>query len=1095
MLLNTLLFPSKAQEVRPDTIIGGITFVDMGTSVMWATQNLGVDNSFGYPYGMYYAIGATWPRASWSSGDSYFNTWPVQGDSTIDYAGDANCDAVTKELGYQCYTPTVQHFKDLIEVCGDQKELKKDETTGKYTLTLTSQKTQKSITFIYAGYILENQDCTDANCLSLVTSTAGPYKDGFLIKTEYPSTDLTPQSQSFAAKDGYYYNIRPVHDWPKPATSLVLSLSELRIEVGNTRTLTATLTPNSADRTLSWTTSNESVATVSESGVVTAVGAGECVITASTKDGSNLTAECKVSVEQSIIAGGIKFVDMGTSVLWATQNLGVDDDYPYGKYYAAGATEAHTGENTGISWFIDNPVQSRTDYAGDTRCDAATVALGDRFCTPTSEQLEELNRACSKSISQDETTGKYILTLTSPTTGNSISFVYAGYIQKDKDYTDADYLTLITSTMVPATDGYLVKIPNTSADLTPKYQWRAALDGYYYNLRPVYNRPDPATSLVLSLSELKLEVNDSYTLVDTIKPDNALQTLAWTTSNESVATVSESGVVTAVGEGECVITASTTDGSNLTAECKITAVRPTLVEGVKYIDMGTSVMWATAPLGITDEKPYGSLYLFGATEPYPAGSYFGIWGMEKEEWGGNAKCDAATAALGSGNRIPSKTDFEALLNACKLSYEYDYNLGRDVLTLTSNITGNQLRIVGGGYYGFGNDHSDSSELYLYTSTGVAGDDVAGYYFSGPAASNNLSKAVKLQTYPYSYAYQILPVFDLSQVVKAESVTLNATELTLSIGSTSQLEATVEPAGTSNPALEWTTSDEAVATVSATGEVAAIGAGNCTITATTTDGSNVSSSCAITVVDASKSMDFVDMGLSVMWGKYDIGATSVDETGDYFAWGTVDNVNDYTSAIADAYKMVPTGPCTSVKRDEADPTKPYDVATALLGDEWHTPNEADWQELIQNSTVAREKINGVTTACFTSKLNGNKLYMRVSGYIRETSASPSMSTSVLRQTSETPTDLIYNTKYVLFPAVNDLPRYCYWLVPIRPVCKDLSAGVDEITVDNDPNREYDIYDISGRFITGKVTYAEALARLKSGIYIFVSPDGHHRKVAL
>ena len=51
-------------------------------------------------------------------------------------------------------------------------------------------------------------------------------------------------------------------------------------------------------------------------------------------------------------------------------------------------------------------------------------------------------------------------------------------------------------------------------------------------------------------------------------------TLQWESSDNKIATVSESGVVTAIALGEATITATTTDGSNLQAKCKITVVDP-----------------------------------------------------------------------------------------------------------------------------------------------------------------------------------------------------------------------------------------------------------------------------------------------------------------------------------------------------------------------------------------------------------------------------------------------------------------------------------------------------------------------------------------
>lgn len=524
------------------------------------------------------------------------------------------------------------------------------------------------------------------------------------------------------------------------------------------------------------------------------------------------------------------------------------------------------------------------------------------------------------------------------------------------------------------------------------------------------------------------------------------------------------------------------------------AVSATVIGDMEFVDMGTSVLWATEPLGVTEITPYGSLYLFGAPKAYPENSYFSIWGMDIEEWGGNVKCDAATATLGSGVLTPSKAMFEELMAICSSTYQYDYAIKRYVLTLTSTVTDKTIRIVGAGYISFGNDHSDAGDVYLYSSTGVADNTISGYCLSGKAASSlGAEKAVMLQNYAGNNAYQILPVFDESRVVKAQSVTLNTSLLTMGVGDKSQLVATVEPAETSNHAVTWSTSDPTVAVVSPEGEVEAVGIGECYVTATTADGSDISATCAITVVDSSPSMEFVDMGLSLLWGKYDIGATSDEETGIYYAWGTVDNAGDYLSAVAGEYKMIPDGPCTAVQRDPADPTKPYDIATELLGGKWHTPNKNEWKELIDNTTVTRENINGVNTACFTSKINGNKIYMRATGYIRETNAKPLMSTSVIRQTSDAPSDYIYDTKYVIFPAVNDLARYCYWLVPVRPVCGEPLAAVDEVIVDIDTDIEYDIYDISGRFIIGGITYSDSQNRLTSGIYIFVSPQGHHHKV--
>ncbi|GHT19082.1 hypothetical protein AGMMS4957_02580 [Bacteroidia bacterium] len=76
---------------------------------------------------------------------------------------------------------------------------------------------------------------------------------------------------------------------------------------------------------------------------------------------------------------------------------------------------------------------------------------------------------------------------------------------------------------------------------------------------------------------------------------------------------------------------------------------------------------------------------------------------------------------------------------------------------------------------------------------------------------------------------------LAIAVPATSVSLNPTSATLSVGGTKQLTASISPADATNTAVTWSSSNPAVATVSASGEVTAVSVGSATITVTTTDG--------------------------------------------------------------------------------------------------------------------------------------------------------------------------------------------------------------------------------------------------------------------
>lgn len=87
-------------------------------------------------------------------------------------------------------------------------------------------------------------------------------------------------------------------------------------------------------------------------------------------------------------------------------------------------------------------------------------------------------------------------------------------------------------------------------------------------------------------------------------------------------------------------------------------------------------------------------------------------------------------------------------------------------------------------------------------------------------------------------------------VAVNQITLSASKTTLNIGESVQITATVRPTNAKNKVLKWSTSNSSVATVDQKGVVTARGAGSVTITATSTDGSNISKSISFTVISTS-----------------------------------------------------------------------------------------------------------------------------------------------------------------------------------------------------------------------------------------------------
>ena len=119
-------------------------------------------------------------------------------------------------------------------------------------------------------------------------------------------------------------------------------------------------------------------------------------------------------------------------------------------------------------------------------------------------------------------------------------------------------------------------------------------------------------------------------------------------------------------------------------------------------------------------------------------------------------------------------------------------------------------------------------------------------------------------------------------------------------------------------------------------------------------------------------EYVDLGLSVKWARVNLGASSPEEFGDYYAWGETETKNEYTEdnsvTYGDAYIADFSG------------SKKYDAATANWGISWRMPTETEFQELIDNcETIEYLKYNDVYGYLLTID-DDKSLFFPEAGYI-------------------------------------------------------------------------------------------------------------------
>lgn len=214
------------------------------------------------------------------------------------------------------------------------------------------------------------------------------------------------------------------------------------------------------------------------------------------------------------------------------------------------------------------------------------------------------------------------------------------------------------------------------------------------------------------------------------------------------------------------------------------------------------------------------------------------------------------------------------------------------------------------------------------------------------------------------------------VVYAESVSLDQTALTLAPGETATLKETVLPEDTTDE-LEWTSSDEAIATVK-DGEVTAMAEGDATITAKAGD---KTATCSVRVAN----MKAVDLGLSVKWAECNLGAERPEDYGDYYAWGEVETKKNYSW---ETYKWCNESSSTLTKYnttssrgsvDNKTVLEPEDdVAHVSLGGKWRMPTEEEVTKLMTECTWSWTTQYGVYGRLVTGK-NGNSIFLPAAGY--------------------------------------------------------------------------------------------------------------------
>ena len=341
----------------------------------------------------------------------------------------------------------------------------------------------------------------------------------------------------------------------------------------------------------------------------------------------------------------------------------------------------------------------------------------------------------------------------------------------------------------------------------------------------------PVTGITLNQSTLTLDVGSSETLIAVLVPSNATnKNVIWSSSRTSVATVSNNGVVTGVGEGTAVITVVTADGG-FSATCNVTVNPPFIsVTGVALNKTSTSILTGGSetltanitPANATNQNVSWSSSNTSVATVNNSGVVTGISvglasiTVTTEDGGFQAVCEVNV----SDTVIPVTG---VSLNKSDIALDID-----EIETLIAIIEPENATNQNVSW-----SSSDSSVANVSETGAVTG-----------LAEGNAIITVITDDGGFTSSCNVIVS---SGVIKVTGVALNKSSTSIIVGDTETLTAIITPENATNQNVSWTSSNTAVATVNSAGVVLSVSIGTTDITVTTEDG-GFQATCVVTVTD-------------------------------------------------------------------------------------------------------------------------------------------------------------------------------------------------------------------------------------------------------
>lgn len=584
--------------------------------------------------------------------------------------------------------------------------------------------------------------------------------------------------------------------------SVSLDKTEATIYTTKSLQLKATVLPEDAfNKNVSWTSSNEKVATVDENGKVTAVGSGKTTITCTTEK-RGLKATCVVTVLKK------------TEVISMTLNRTSLSAYKGNTYTLKATINPENATFKDVKWKSSDTKVVKVSSSGKI----TPVSAGKATITCTSVDNPMVKQSCTvrvyvkptgvtlnkKSVSVYEGKTRQLTATVSPSDATNKKVTWTS--------SDTSIATVSSKGLVTAIKPGTVYITCTTnkGGFTAKCKVR---------VREVIE----STSVKLNKTKVTISDGTYYQLTATVSPsDTTNKKVTYKSSDASIVKVTSKGEIYGVNPGKATITCTTKD-TGKTAKCVVTvkAVTPTKVTLNKTsLNLGynkTYQLKATvSPSNATNKnvkwKSSDSSIVYVNSKGV-------VQGMKP------GKSAVITCTTVSGKKIAQCT---VKVNPIKVT---GVKLNKTAITMTLNQSTTVKATVSPS------NATNKAVTWKSSNTKVATVTSKGVIKAVGNGKATITCTTKDGSYTATCAVQV-------KNVKVLGVTLNKTSVTANKGATFTLKATVVPTNATNQGVTWKSSDTSVATVK-NGKVTAVGKGTCEIKVHTNDG-NYIAVCKVTV---------------------------------------------------------------------------------------------------------------------------------------------------------------------------------------------------------------------------------------------------------